>query len=183
MVSKRKGLRGAVLVEDARTRDFVRALLRETGFEDRRFRFEVAPRGMGAAEAWVLRRYPVKVRWLRSKRHQKGLRLVVHRDGDRVGTVRRKQEFDSSLAAEELAERGQDEAIALLVPTWSIETWLLVLLGHDGVDETRSMKAEFGRRSSCERDDLRAAARAWSSEFGADLPSLIDGRTELQRIE
>jgi len=183
MASSRRGLRGIVLVEDVRARDFVWALLREIGFRVKRFRFEVTPRGKGAGEAWVLHRYPDKVRWLRSNRHQKGLRLVVHRDGDNLGTARRKQQLDSSLVTLKLQQRGADEPIALLVPTWSIETWLLALLGQDGVDESRSLKAEFERRASPEAADLRLAARAFSGEVGADLPSLVDGRAGMRRLD
>ncbi len=87
MASDREKLRGIVLAEDKRTERFCRALLRELGFKVRRFRFETAPAGEGAAEAWVARRYPDEVKVLRSKNYQQALRLIAVRDGDMVGVL------------------------------------------------------------------------------------------------
>jgi len=123
-----------------------------------------------------------KVRWLRAKGHQKGLRLVVHCDGDNLGTPTRKDTFNDALEAQQLAPRLAAEAIAILIPTWSTETWLLGLFGEQGVNESQTLKRQFERRKSMTRDDLRDAAAAWGTEAGVDLPSLIDGRAEFQRI-
>ncbi len=103
MASDREKLRGIVLAEDKRTERFCRALLRELGFKVRRFRFETAPAGEGAAEAWVARRYPGEVKVLRSKNYQQALRLIAVRDGDLVGVRIRKQELDQPLEAAGLA--------------------------------------------------------------------------------
>lgn len=67
MSSERQKLRGLVLAEDKRTERFFRELLGVLGFKTRSFRFETAPPGQGAAEAWVARRYPDEVKVLRSK--------------------------------------------------------------------------------------------------------------------
>lgn len=179
-------LRGVVLCEDKLTERFLRRLLASLGFDtQRRIRFDCAPSGQGAAEAWVRKRYPSEVRVLRSKRHQKALCLVAVRDGDRVGVDERKRELDRQLQAEELEPRRADERIATPVPTWSIETWLLALLGAPGLSELESVKAEFTRRHG-ERatEAIVAAVRAWPEQPGSSSApaSLCDGVAELTRL-
>jgi len=135
MPGDRKGIQGIVLVEDRRTERFVRHLLDRLGFDARKVRFEPAPSGQGAAECWVLARYPREVRYLRSRQPLRFLLAV--RDGDSVGVARRKQQLDDALAEAGLAARASDERIGAPVPTWSIESWLFDLLGQEGVNEDR----------------------------------------------
>lgn len=183
MMSRRKDLRVTVLSEDARTEGFIRALLISLGFHARRMTFDTAPSGQGAAEAWVLRRYLGEVRELRRRGYQKALRLIAVRDGDRFGLAARKLQMEQELKTAGLVPRGPDDAIAVLIPTWSIETWLLALLGETGVHESTSLKTAFEGRKTREREDVRAAAEAWRSGAGSQLPSLVDGRVELERID
>lgn len=168
-----------MLAEDQRTLRFFRLLLRELGFELRSFRFLVAPRGVGAAEAWVRLRYPGEVKALRSRNYQRRLCVVAVRDGDAVGVAARKREMDRELQAAGLDPRGPDERIALPVPTWSIESWLLSILGKS-VAEDQRVKHEFSPPD--ETEALREAARAWAG-FATPLPSLVDSRAEMQRVE
>lgn len=186
MPGDRKGIRGVVLSEDKRTERFFRRLLTDLGFERRRFRFETAPARRGAAEAWVAERYPNEVKVLRSKIYQDGLRLVAVRDGDEVGLVRRKHQLDKTLRNSGLDERQDDEGIATPVPTRNIETWLLALNGVDSLDETEDYKHRFEeqhRHGNAERDALRAAAAAWQEIRPPALPSLLDGKTEMERLD
>ncbi len=184
MASDREKLRGLVLAEDKRTERFFRALLRELGFKVRRFRFETAPAGEGAAEAWVARRYPGEVKVLRSKNYQHGLRLVAVRDGDTVGVGIRKQELDQALEDAGQAVRQADEGIATPVPTRNIETWLLALLKEPDLDETTDYKRRFEQEHRAEeRSALREAAGAWKDIDLTSLPSLRDGKAEIKRID
>lgn len=185
-MSERSSMRGVVLCEDKLTERFVRRLLGSLGFDTRRrIRFETAPSGSGSGEAWVRQRYPYEVRELRSKRHQRDLCLLAIRDGDRFGRDARKRELDEQLATEELAPRQPGERIATLVPTWSIETWLLALLGEAVVHEAQPMKTELVRRHG-ERlgEAIEAAVRAWheGAPAASELPSLRDGLMELARL-
>jgi hypothetical protein len=185
-MSDRAALRGVVLCEDKLTEQFARKLLSSLGFDTRRrIRFATAPAGSGSGEAWVRLRYPHEVRELRSKRHQRDLCLLAIRDGDRFGTDARKRELDEQLVSTELAPRQDRERIATPVPTWSIETWLLALLGADGLHEGEPVKAELVRRHG-ERlgEAIAAAVRAWTEGLAAAsaLPSLRDGVTELARL-
>jgi hypothetical protein len=180
MASDRAKLRGTVLVEDRRTERFFRELLVRLGFDKRKFTFKPAPSGKGDAGAWVRAQYPFEVNVLRQKRHQQ-LCLVAVRDGDSAGVASKKADLDSA------CPRQEDERIAIPVPTWSIETWLLALLGDDTIDETASRKREFEDRypGKEERQALRDAAQAWRSRADQvpSVPSLADGKTEMNRID
>ncbi|MCB9664678.1 MAG: hypothetical protein H6732_11240 [Alphaproteobacteria bacterium] len=181
-----------MITEDKRTERFFRGLLVALGFEKRGFRFLTAPSGVGAGEAWVREQYPTEVRYLRSRSYQ-ALCVVAVRDGDNVGVSKRKAELDHALTNAGLAVRQPKEAIATPVPTWSIENWLLDLLGHEGVDEGQCpsdapktpWKRVFERdHAADERSALRGAVGAWVSPRSAppELPSLTDGRSEMDRI-
>lgn len=179
-------MRGVVLCEDKLTEQFLRRLLDALGFDTRRrIRFRTAPAGSGSGEAWVRQRYPHEVRLLRSKRHQRDLCLLAIRDGDRFGIDVRKRELDEQLVTEQLAPRQPEERIATPVPTWSIETWLLALLGDVAVHEGMPTKAELARRHGARTDEaITAAVRAWSegAAEASGLPSLRDGSAELTRL-
>lgn len=174
-------LRLTVLSEDERTEQFVRRVLKRRGCNGRRLVFATAPSGNGSAEAWVRRRYVEEVRVHRQKRNQRHRGLVATIDGDHLGLTARKQSFDEALADAGLAPRGADERIALMVPCWSIETWLLGLLAVADVDEGKSLKQTFERRGRSRRDVREAAAR-WGTAHGLSLSSLLDAEQELERV-
>jgi len=119
---------------------------------------------------------------LRRKRYQR-LCLIAVRDGDRDGYALRKADLDIALGS----RREPDEAIATLLPTWSIETWLLTLLGDDTLGEDASQKQKFENlyRGRAERYALRDAAQAWPNRADQvdSVPSLADGKAELGRID
>jgi len=185
MGSDRGQVRGVLLTEDKRTERFFRHLLRDLGYDTRRFDFQTAPSGEGAAEAWVRRRYPAAVKVLRSRNYQHDLCAIVVRDGDRLGVEERKEELDAELSDAGLEHREPGERIATPVPTWSIETWLLALLGETDVSEGISLKEAFEHRYPQEREALREAAQTWRDGpmVGATLASLTDGRRELARLD
>jgi len=189
MPDDRTRIRGTLLAEDMATERFFRHLLVGLGFDKRKFRFQTAPAGKGDAAAWVRKRYPVEVRLLRAKKHQRQLCLIAVRDGDSVGPASRKADLDAALAEGMLSPRHEDERVATPVPTWSIETWLFALLGEETVDERSSRKWDFERRyppgtAEYERA-LRDAAQAWLTRANSvpTVPSLADGSAEMTRID
>ena len=109
------------------------------------------------------------------------------RDGDSAGLTSRKTDLDGALRDAELDPRQEDERIATPVPTWSIETWILALLGDASVDETVSRKRDFERRypEKQERQALGDAAQAWRSRADQfpSVPSLTDSKIEMSRID
>lgn len=179
MSGKRAKLRGLVLCEDPRTERFIRHLLEDRGYNKRLFRFTTAPAGRGAAEAWVLARYPVEVRVLRAKNKQR-LCLITIRDGDALGVAARKKQLDDALREADLDPRAPSERIATPVPTWAIENWILDLLGFPDVTEDQRASGDHGPSwkhvfeqnfGSDEKSALRDAAQRWST-VEPRLPSL-----------
>lgn len=190
-MADRSKMRIEYRAEDVRTERFLRRLLEQLGYHPRKIRGTIAPKGQGAAERWVLRQYPDQVRRLRSKGSE-AVGLIAVRDADGTPLASRKAEFDDALREAEMAPRGSEERIALPVPAWSIENWLLVLLGHEDVDETKaapsgqSYKNRFGEKhGGNEGDAAKRAALAWrAAEDKAHwLPSMRDGHAEIQRLD
>lgn len=170
-----RGTRIRVLCEDGQHEAFVRRLLEDVFHIDRRaIDVEKAPKGEGAASSWVVRRYNDKVVSAhRQTRNQRGLGFVVMVDGDNVG-------FKDRLAALQSEKRAPEDRIAMLAPTWSIETWILWLRG-EAVGEGEQTK---GRLSSDEfRRVLKDAIARWQAPpRQGELPSLTHGRLELERL-
>jgi hypothetical protein len=166
----------------------LRELLVDLGFNKNKLYFITAPKGKGDAKNWILSpsQYPSEVRGLRKVRKQRVF-LIAALDGDNANPSIRKGELDHSLRNEGLEARQPNERIATPIPTWSIETWLLVLLGEANVDESVSRKQDFMRRYSekGERAVLRAAAQAWRARADQfpSVPSLADSKVELDRID
>ena len=187
MPTERRQLRGTVLVEDSRTERFFRELLVHLGFERQKLYFRPAPKGKGDTKAWIRAQsqYPSEVQKLRQKKLQQVF-LITVMDGDNADPVRRKAELDSCLHDQGMGPRQANERSAIPVPTWSIETWLLALLG-ESVDEATSKKRDFERRypGKEERSALRDAAQAWRDRAGGipSVSSLADSRIEMRRID
>jgi hypothetical protein len=122
------------------------------------------------------------VKLLRSKNFQR-LGLVAIRDGDAVGLAGRKVELEEELDSHGLERRSPSERIATPVPTWSIETWLLFLNGHNVV-ETESLVKEYESHYRDEEElAIRNAADAWVERTNRDPNSLQDGKLEMGRLD
>lgn len=185
------GHRVWLLCEDPRTGRFLRRLCR-------RFQIEVldvivSPNGKGSASAWVIKNYAKWATRLRSKRHQVKLGLLVHVDGDNLGVASRKAQLDASLQSEMRGRRSPEEPIAIFVPTWCIETWLLHLAGIAQPLESTKLKRTGTDPSyltavrdleAAEADAIRRAVAAWpgTPSIAALLPSLVDASQEAHRI-
>ena len=176
-----------IFCEDRRTERFLRRLCESHGI--RVLDVEVAPAGEGAASDWVRARYAGVVKKRRSMNSQRQLGLLVHIDGDNVGVQQRKMELDAQLAGAGVPLRGPEEPVALLIPTWCIETWLLQMTGLAQPPETARLKrgsdAAYGsalvRLAESEADFVRTAAAAWHT-FAPAISSLLDAREEARRI-
>ena len=153
------------------------------GFNWKRLTFRTAPSGRGDAKRWVRSQYPEEVALLRRRNYQRGLFLIAVCDGDNVGLAARKADLDGTLPG----PRGEEERIAKPVPTWSIETWLLALLGQETTDENETRKHEFERqypKGEAETRALVEASEAWRARADQipSVPSLADSKTEMRRI-
>lgn len=177
MASER--VRVEVWCEDLEHRDFANRLLEEVfGLKPRAIRTNTAPRGSGDAKAWVLSQYQRDVlRLCRVKRKQQRLGFLVIADGDNAGFRGRLRTFNPDA-------RDPDDRIALLVPTWSIETWVLWLTdGAPRITESVSLKHRLPPTDF--RTCLRKAVAAWRTPKPGEeqaVPSLDHARGELLRL-
>ena len=187
MTRNSRALRITLLCEDRLQEQFFVTVCEEQGWQviDR----HVAPRGHGAASQWVREQFSERVmyhrRWPREQRA-----LLVGIDGDNMGVSDRNTELDAKLRATGEQGRRMDEAIALLVPTWSIETWILFL--HDGqvVPENQPSKEHLPARYKADKERgtlksevIRQVRVAWTrGDSHPDLPSLEGGRAEVTRL-
>jgi len=159
-----------LLCEDSQHEAFSRRFLREMGWDTRAIRVEKAPGGRGAGEQFVRERYPVELNAHRSRHVSQALVVVI--DGDSEGVAARLRQLDQACREAAIPERTPNEAVALFVPTWSIETWLAYLDG-ESVAEDRSGYPRLARQRECQGnvDELARMCRAGRLRQPA-LPSL-----------
>lgn len=167
-----------VWCEDREHESFIRSLFESLGVGRKSLHIIPAPRGTGSASNWVIKRYPELLREARASKHQADLGFLVVVDRDNYGPARRRQQ----LREESGGQGDTNERIAVLVPTWSIETWVLWLTGAE-VNEATSVK---DRLDSMEfRGRLGQAVRAWASPSTNEataVPSLNAARAELKKL-
>lgn len=172
-----------LLVEDRLTERFLRGLLRRYKIHLREA--FIAPNGKGSAASWVLKNYPTRAKRLRSKNFQRMLGLLVVIDGDNLGVAARKLELEQERTQQGLVGRTPDDPIAILVPTWSIETWLAELCGRHPIAETAPLKHDPELRAlwdgQCAATTIGSAVAAWRGAESA-LPSLTDAYGEAERF-
>lgn len=167
-------IRIVLLCEDGRQESLVRPIC------EARFGSRVRVQKEGASDK-VIRRYPIEVKALRSKGAER-VGLVVVIDGDNRGVKRRKEDLADALAAAKLAPVASEERIAVCVPTWSIETWLVALSSAADVDESKSFKRDWEKRRDTKRL-ARVAVGAWRDHrVSVMLPSFLDASDELARL-
>ena len=181
----RDRIRWRLLCEDRVMESFF-SRLGELVFGQRPDRIHVAPRGEGAAEEWVRKQYPSLAKTYRQFRHQ-NVALLVAIDGDRAGVSGRKRELDEALVKANMSARTSDDAIAVCVPTWSIETWIVWLCGWEGVTEIQPYKDsnEYTRARRKDEVSAKPAVARWTPVRTGEqdrVPSLTDARTELRRM-
>ena len=138
-----RDVRVVILCEDDRHEQFAKAFLREylrwSKRKERRF-VEVknmSRSALGSAEKAVRQKYPDELQLYRiGCKTRSDVRLIVMIDGDRDGAATRLHFLDRSCQSENVSMRKHSEKVAVLAPTWNIETWLAYLKGET-VDEAK----------------------------------------------
>jgi hypothetical protein len=186
-MAKNEPLRITLLCEDRMQEQFFAAICEEEGWQvvDRR----VAPKGIRSAEQWVREQLPTWVLQYRKwRRENRGLMVGI--DGDKVGVPGRRDSLNARLRGQGQAAMDPGEAIALMVPTWSIETWILYLHHGELVLESEQSKDLLPARLRAQehgtltRQAMRDVQSAWSRrEVHPDLPSLEAGWAECRRLK
>lgn len=179
-----RGVRFTVLVEDRALERFVRECLYALGVHTREIRFIPFPVGRGSAKHWIDREYPTQVQAHR-RRSSENIVLIVGTEADELTVERRLQRVANTLEAAGMPARTSQERIAIWVPRWHIETWLLFLIGYE-VDESTNLKDRAGEV------DIKAAAREfvrrfrrWLHDPSSEplLPSILSAFEETRRIQ
>jgi hypothetical protein len=174
-------MRIRLLCEDRRHESLVADFCEALGYQI--VKRDIAPKARGAASGWVLANYAGAVRTLRALAHQRELGLIAVVDGDNVGVARRLASLDDELRSDGKSRRPRPrepaEKIAVFVPTWSVETWLLWLAGHEEVVESRSFR-EDPRVRGCVRPGRALAEFVRTERPG--LASLEAARVEGGRL-
>jgi hypothetical protein len=85
----------------------------------------------------------------RSNRHRVAQGLVAVIDGDDKGVDARLKELANTCQAQSVTPRQNDDRVAVVVPTWNIETWLAYLSGSD-VDEGKDDYPRLRRPRDCQ---------------------------------
>lgn len=173
-----------ILGEDSKKRqqNMIRKYLKKRGFTDRQIRDLPCPAGETPGISFVLSRYDSEVHDLRAAAYSRGLVVAIDADEETVST--RKAQLDEKLDEAGEPARGQQEAIAIVVPKRNIETWIWYLDGNL-VDENTDYKRTFVRDNH-----NMAQAKIVFAEFIVSgqppspncPPSLEDARDELLRI-
>ncbi|MXX05511.1 MAG: hypothetical protein F4Z71_01980 [Gammaproteobacteria bacterium] len=148
MSRRRVGL--VILCEDRQQEVFFRKFFEEIGWNLRQIRFETAPRGKGSAKQYVVRKFPNELAGYRAKKNKVNSKLIVVVDGDKPGVLGSINELKESCLEFPIEPRKNDEAVAIFVPTWNIETWLAYLVGGT-VDETKRNYSRLGRPRECQK--------------------------------
>lgn len=187
-----------LLGEDRAHLDFLRELSTRQGWQ---VLFEhIAPKGRGAASGWVVGQFPDRLQEIAGGRY-KGLGLLVAIDGDNVGRVGRLQMLALASVARNIPQQSPEDPVALLVPTWSIDTWLVFFHKHAVIPETTPSKnrakgfygdphtgflAPGAAADEAPRPLKKAPLRSLLDGFLSDkrddqLPSLDESRADFRR--
>lgn len=186
------GLRLHVLCEDPLHRGFVEQLCERAGIGPRQRTLRIAPCSRGSAADFVLANFIESYQLWRAQSHDLRVGLLVVVDGDAHGLERRRRQL-----AERLATAGEptlaelEPRVAVLVPTWHMETWIAWLCGHRPIDEaTRYKSADpsgraVGRMIEDGDYSVRKALAAWTPpqvDEPLHVPSLTHARKTLARL-
>lgn len=158
-----------ILCEDKQQEVFCRKFLEDVGWNLRQLRVEIAPRGIGSAKQYVSKRYPNELTEYRSKRNNVNSKLIVMIDGDAVGVSESTRALDEYCRRVSVNPRSDCEAVAILVPTWNIETWLTYLDGQ-AVDESRRNYPRLDKPGLCRRHAKALAGMCQSKELRNPAP-------------
>jgi hypothetical protein len=172
-----------ILVEDRALERFVRHCLLELGAYPKEIRVLPFPAGRGSGKQWIDHEYPIQVRAYR-RRAFENIALVFGTDADERTVQQRAQRLADTLRDAGCDARADPERIAVWIPKWNIETWLLFLKGED-VHEGINFKLQVGDVNfEGVAREFADRLRRWMHEPEAvnPVPSLILAFIETKRI-
>ena len=172
-----------ILCEDLQQAVFAKHFFKRHGFNTKKMRFEIGPKGKGAGEQYVRTQYAEEVKLYRqtSSYSPVGSYLIVVIDADKLTVSQRLNQLDSALKDDGQPKRQANEKIAIFVPKRNIETWIHYLMGEK-VDEQKAY-AKLAREGDCEPYIKKLVSKICPLGLPEDAPlSLKLACDELQRI-
>jgi hypothetical protein len=109
--------------------------------------------------------------------------LVVAIASDTGDVNRRLRQFQAALDQERLAARSNEEAVVHLVPSRSIETWILCLNGTSVDEETDYRHEDLDERIANAAATLYDWSRANAQAPDHCVPSLRTAIPEIRRLK
>jgi hypothetical protein len=178
-----------ILCEDSLHRSFIEGLAARWGIGPRQRMVRAAPVAKRSAAQFVLDNFVDMVRLWRAGSHDRNVGLLVVIDGDEHGLAARQRQLAQRLADADLPPLDPDDPrLAIVVPTWHMETWIAWLCGHRPLDERTRYKSidpdgrEVGRKIESGEYSVRRALGAWTppaADEAQHVPSLAHARTHL----
>lgn len=166
-----------LVCEDSQHETFARRFLEKAGWSTRRLRVVKAPRGGGSAVQFIREHFPIELSAYRSNRNRVAQGLVVILDGDNQGVAHRLNELDTVCQAQGLKSREKDEHVAIIVPTWNIETWLAYLDGAT-VDQGKSDYPRLDRPRDCQQHVNQLYAMCQQGALRQPAPASLEAACE-----
>lgn len=108
------------------------------GWTKRDIRVPAYPRGKGSAEQWVRAAYIRELATYHKK--FRSYAFIAITDGDKLGVENRQKQIEQACKAANIKPRSDDDAVAIVVPTWSIETWIKYLDGEEINEQQKTVK-------------------------------------------
>lgn len=172
-----------VLLEDKRQEGFIRKYFSARGFVAKQIRVLPTPVGKSKDVNFVLQRYAAEVNAHRNVYGSSGLVVVI--DADHLSVAERKSQLTARLQGQSYASRGDEEAIAIVVPARNIETWVWHLQDN-AVDEATDYKATQVGSGSDAPGEVKRRFADYIITGQEPLPgcpsALQDARGELLRV-
>lgn len=135
-----------IYCEDKQQECFARRFLYGMGWTKRDIRISPYPIGKGSAEQWVREAYIKELAIYH--RRLRTYAIIMITDGDNLGVEKRYKQIEQACKTAGVEPRSDKDAVAIVVPTWSIETWIKYLDG-DEVNEQQRTEKKKKNESEC----------------------------------
>ncbi|MEN6445711.1 MAG: hypothetical protein ABFC98_06645 [Candidatus Cloacimonas sp.] len=166
-----------ICCEDKQQECFARRFLKGLGFEPRQLFFKINPAGKGSGEQWVREKFIEELKIYYTKQRIYALIAII--DGDTKGVEERITQFNNICKEYRVQVRSNNDAIAIIVPTRNIETWIHYLNGEIVDEETVYPKLKC--ESDCQIAVKNLVTMCKSNGLSQDAPPSLHSACEEYR--
>ena len=150
-MSKRK-VSLVICCEDKQQECFARRFLKGLGWDYRQLFFRINSAGKGSGEQWVREKFAKELNIYHTKQWTYAIIAII--DGDTKGVEGRITQFNNICREKRVPVRSNNDAVAIIVPTRNIETWIHYLNGETVDEETVYPKLKFESECQSAVDNL-----------------------------